>query len=114
MGLAMISSVLALIAAASAAQASDTTRTAREAFTSCLRSYVTRSLEARTSAETFGTEYPQQCAAQESAFREAVIRRDMAMRATRANAEDSARLEIEDARANFSERFANASTPPSQ
>ena len=110
----MISAVLALLAATSAAQASDTTRAAREAFTACLRSYVNRSVEARTSAEAFAAEYPQQCAAQESAFREAVIRRDTAMRATRANAEESARLEIEDARANFSERFAAAMTPPSQ
>ena len=110
----MISSMLALAAAAFAAQASDTTRAAREAFTACLQNYVNRSIEAGTSAEAFETEYPQQCAAQEAAFRAAVIRRDMAMRSTRATAEDSARLEIEDARANFSERFAVAITPRSQ
>ena len=110
----MISSVLAVIAAASAAQASDTTRTAREAFTACLRTYVNHSIDARTPQATFDTEYPQQCSAQETAFRDAVIRRDMAMRSTRATAEESARLEIEDARANFSERFASAITPRSQ
>lgn len=110
----MISSVLAFAAAAAAAQASDTTRTAREAFTACLRTYVNRSIEARTSAEAFEAEYPQQCTTQEAAFREAVVRRDTAMRATRATAEDSARLEIEDARANFSDRFAAGTTPRSQ
>ena len=110
----MISSMLALIAAASAAQASDTTRTAREAFTLCLRTFVNRSLDEHTDASTFETQYPQQCTTQEAAFREAIIRRDMAMRATRATAEDSARLEIEDARANFSERFAAALAPRSQ
>lgn len=110
----MISSVLAMIAAASAAQASDPTRTAREAFTACLRTYVNRSIEAHTTADAFQTEYPQQCTAQEQAFREAVIRRDTAMRATRASAEESANLEIEDARTNFSERFAAATTPRSQ
>lgn len=110
----MISSVLALTLAASAAQASDTTRESREAFTACLREYVTRSLEARTPAATFEAEYPQQCTAQEAAFRAAVIRRDTAMRATRAGAEDSANLEIEDARTNFSERFAALSAPPEQ
>jgi hypothetical protein len=114
MELGMISSTLALIAAAAAGQASDTTRSAREAFTACLRTYVNRSLDANTPPATFETEYPQQCTAQEAAFREAVIRRDTAMRATRASAEESARLEIEDARANFSERFAAAATPPSQ
>ena len=110
----MISSVLALVAAASAAQASDTTRTAREAFTACLRTYVNRSIEARTEPAAFETAYPQQCTAQETAFREAIIRRDTAMRSTRNSAEESARLEIEDARANFSERFAAAMTPRSQ
>jgi hypothetical protein len=107
---AMISSVLGLIAAASAAQASDPTRTAREAFTACLRTYVNRSIEANTSADAFRAEYPQQCTTQEAAFRAAVVRRDTAMRATRANAEESAQLEIEDARTNFSERFASATT----
>ena len=110
----MMSSVLALIAAAGAFQASDTTRTAREAFTACLRAYVDQSVRSGMNAATFEAEYPQQCSAQETAFREAVIRRDTAMRATRANAEESARLEIEDARANFSDRFAAATTPRSQ
>ena len=106
----MISSVFAMIAAASAAQASDTTRTAREAFTSCLRTYINRSIEARTEAAAFQTEYPQQCTAQETAFRDAIIRRDMAMRSTRNSAEESARLEIEDA-VRISQRFAAAMTP---
>ena len=110
----MMSSVLALIAAAAAFQASDTTRTAREAFTACLRTYVNQSIQSGMNAATFEAEYPQQCSAQEAAFREAVVRRDTAMRATRANAEESARLEIEDARANFSDRFAAATTPRSQ
>ena len=109
----MISSVLVLVALASAAQASDTTRTAREAFTACLRNYVNQSIDARKTVQSFTAEYPQQCTAQETAFREAIIRRDTAMRATRATAEDSARMEIEDARTNFSERFEAGITPPS-
>jgi hypothetical protein len=110
----MISSMLALMAAASAAQASDTTRTAREAFTLCLRTFVNQSIDARKTQAVFDTEFPQQCATQEAAFREAVVRRDMAMRSTRATAEDSANLEIEDARANFADRFAAAMTPRQQ
>lgn len=110
----MVSTLLVLIAVSAAAQASDTTRAAREAFTACLRTYVTQSVENRTTAADFEAAYPQQCTAEESAFREAIIRRDMATRSTRSTAEDSARLEIEDARANFSDRFAAAMTPPSQ
>ena len=110
----MISSVLALLAAAAAAQASDTTRAAREAFTACLRTYVNQSIDQRMAADAFQAAYPQQCTTQEAAFRAAIIRRDTAMRATRANAEESAALEIEDARVNFSERFVAAMTPRQQ
>jgi len=107
----MISSVLALVAAASAAQASDTTRTSREAFTACLRGFVDHSVEERTTLEAFRAAFPQQCATQETAFRDAIIRRDTAMRATRASAQESAQLEVDDARANFADRF-EASLPP--
>jgi hypothetical protein len=100
----MISSVLALLAAATAAQ-SDTTRSAREAFTACLRGYVDRSLDAGLPLATFQSEYPQQCSTEEAAFRAAVIRRETSARASRADAEEAANLEIEDARVNFSERF---------
>ena len=109
----MISSVLALVAMATAAQASDTTRTAREAFTACLRNYVNQSIDARMAVDAFRTAYPQQCSQQEAAFRAAIMQRETALRATRANAVESANMEIEDARTNFSERFEMAMTPPS-
>ena len=110
----MISSVLAIALSTISAQASDTTRSAREAFTACLRGYVDRSLDAGIPAETFQTEYPQQCATQETAFKAAVVRRETAARASRADAEEAANLEVEDARVNFSERFELAVTPPPQ
>ena len=108
----MISSVLAIALSTVSAQASDTTRSAREAFTACLRGYVDRSLDAGISAETFQTEYPQQCATQETAFKAAVVRRETAARASRADAEEAANLEVEDARVNFSERFELAAPAP--
>jgi len=107
----MISSVLALVLAATAAQASDTTRAARETFTACLRGYVDRSLDGGTTPEVFQTEYPQQCAAEQAAFRAAVIRRETSARVSRADAEEAANLEVEDARINFSERFEMAQSP---
>ncbi|MGZ8311036.1 MAG: hypothetical protein ACXWUP_10170 [Allosphingosinicella sp.] len=110
----MISTLLAMMLAAAAGQASDTTRTAREAFTACLRGFVDRSLDAGTTVEAFQAEYPQQCAAQETAFREAVIRRERQARVSQADAEEAAQLEIEDARVNFSERFEMAMTPEAQ
>ena len=100
----MISSVLA-VAMAAYMQPADTTRASREAFTACLRAYVERSSNARMSASDFATAYPQQCAAEQTAYRDAVIRREVASRSSRSDAEESAGLEIEDQRTNFRERF---------
>ena len=102
----MFSSFLALMLMALGGQAADTTRTAREAFTRCLQTFVQRSVDNRMSAADFEAQYPQQCSAEQAAFREAIIRRDTAARISRADAEESANLEVEDARVNFSERFA--------
>ena len=113
MELEMIASVLALLATAAAGQATDTTRAAREAFTTCLRTYVNQSIDARMAVDAFHTAYPQQCTQQEAAFRAAIMQRETALRATRANAEETANMEVEDARTNFNDRFEAAMTPPS-
>lgn len=106
----MISSVLA-VAMAAYMQPADTTRASREAFTACLRTYVERSSNARMSAPDFATAYPQQCTAEQTAYRDAVIRREIASRSSRSDAEESAGLEIEDQRTNFRERFDMYATP---
>ena len=53
-------------------------------------------------ADAFAAEYPRQCAAQESAYRDSMIR---GFRGSRADAEELAGLEIEDARLNFASLF---------
>jgi hypothetical protein len=108
---AMISSVLALAIAVSM-QPGDTTRAAREAFTGCLRTYVDRSAQAHMTPADFATAYPRQCSAEQQAYRTAVIARETASRASRADAEESAGMEIEEARTNFSERFDMAQPAP--
>jgi hypothetical protein len=107
----MISSVLALAMAASM-QPADTTRAAREAFTGCLRTYVDRSVSAHMPPAEFTTAYPTQCSAQEQAYRTAVIARETASRMSRADAEESATMELDDARTNFRERFEMAQPTP--
>ncbi|MEA3042314.1 MAG: hypothetical protein QOH47_152 [Sphingomonadales bacterium] len=104
----MISTALALASAALAMQASDTTRASREAFTSCLNAFVTQAVRANKSQAEFDIQFPQACPAEQAALRAAVIRRDTAMRATRASAEEAANLEVEDSRFNFADRFAMA------
>ncbi|TMJ18692.1 MAG: hypothetical protein E6G92_02290 [Alphaproteobacteria bacterium] len=92
-------------------QASDTTRASREAFTRCLGRFVDSSMEAGKTAAQFSAEFPQACATEQSAFRNAIIARDTASRSTRASAEESANAEIEDARFNFNDRFQGAQPP---
>ena len=106
----MISSVLSLLLAVSAVQ-SDTTRSAREAYTGCLRGFVDRSAGSGMSPADFNAAFPQQCTRQEAAFRAAVIARENALRATRANAEQAATDEIDEAKLNFRERFEMALPP---
>ena len=103
----MLSSLLAL----AMAMQSDTTRTSREAFTRCLAQFVESSVQARKTADQFRTDSAQACMTEQTAFREAMIRRDMGMRSTRASAEESATLEVRDARDNYSERFEMLTTP---
>jgi hypothetical protein len=93
-------------------QPADTTRASREAFTACLRTYVERSSNARMSASDFATAYPQQCTAEQTAYHDAVVRREIASRSSRSDAEESAGLEIEDQRTNFRERFDMYVTAP--
>lgn len=106
----MISSVLA-VAMAAYMQPTDTTRASREAFTACLRTFVDRATQNRMAATEFQTAYPQQCTTQQTAYREAVIRREIASRSSRADAEESANMEIDDSRTNFRERYEMALVP---
>lgn len=96
---------VALLAMGMAMQPADTTRAVRESYTRCLRTYVERSLTERMSPANFATAYPQQCMTEQNAYRAAVIAREVAARSSRADAEESATMEIDDARLNFSERF---------
>ena len=112
----MFSSLLAMVAAATAVQTSDTTRASREAFTACLRTYVNHSIEESMTLDAFRAAYPQQCTAQQQAFRDAIVRRETAGRVSQADAQEQAGLEIDDARLNFSERFEMSvpATPPAE
>jgi hypothetical protein len=101
----MISAALVLITASMSMQASDTTRAARETFTHCLRVFVDNSTRDHKTLAQFNGDFPGACANEQNAFRQAIIQRDMASRSTRANAEEGANLEVEDARANFNDIF---------
>jgi hypothetical protein len=89
-------------------QVHDAVSTSQDAFTACLRRFVTSSGEAHKSVEEFNTQLAQQCAQQEQAYRAAMIRRDTASHIRAAEAEQSANEEVEYARQNARETYANA------
>ena len=108
----MISTALVLMTAAMSMQASDTTRAARESFAHCLHNFVDASTRDHKTVEQFNAAYPQACPTEQNAFRQAIIQRDMATRSTRATAEESANLEIDDARSNFNDIFQMSQPAP--
>ena len=99
----LLSSVL--IGAALTTLQPDPARAPREAFGRCLHAFVNASVQARKTTEAFEAEHAQQCMTEERAYREAIIRAEMAARQSRADAEEYARLEIEDARRNSRGNF---------
>ena len=60
-------------------QASDTTRASRESFTRCLNTFVASSVREHKTLDQFNAEFPQACATEQAAFRQAIIARDMAL-----------------------------------
>lgn len=107
--IAIGSLVFAAIALQSGA---DPTRTTRVAYTTCLRQYVDQATRERLSQEAFDAAFAQQCGPQRAAYRSAIIARENALRATRANAEETADLEIEDAGVNQHDMYVPPAAAP--
>lgn len=108
----IISTGLSLLLSLTAAQqVRDAVTTAREGYTACLRRFTDDSITDRKTVDDFTAALPQQCADQERAYREAMIRRDVASQLGRADAEQAANEEIEYARENVRESYAESMTP---
>ncbi len=103
---------LAVLAIAAAQGGSDTTRTSREAFNTCLRQFTNQSILARTAADAFQTALGQQCGPQAASYRAALVQRERSSRASQADADRTATEELDAARENFKEIFL-MSVPPS-
>lgn len=89
----------------------DPARAPREAFARCLNQFVQTSVNDRKSVDAFRSELPQQCTAQSQAYREAMIRRDVAARVSQAEAEQAATEEIAYTLENARESFIEAAAP---
>ena len=107
----MLSFVLALAVAAQ----SDATTSTRQAYSACLREHLDTSLEGNVAPDRFEATIAGQCTGQATAFRDALIQRDVRGGGNRARAEEDAGVIMEDMRVNYVERYrdeVDAATPP--
>lgn len=106
----MISFALATALFASAAPAAPPTRP-RELYATCLNQFLKASMSAKLDDAAFKTNAKTACAAQEQAFRKAMVDWDVKMGSKRAAAEEGIALEIEDYLASTTETYKVHSNP---
>lgn len=101
MGVKMLSFVLGL----AFAMQNDAINASRQAYSTCLRDYMRAQLAADAQPAAFETALPNQCTDRATAFRQALVDRDVRAGGGRARAEEDAQMTMEDMRANTVERY---------
>jgi hypothetical protein len=83
----------------------------RRALGACLTKFVHDKLSDKMDAVAFKAAAKTACAAQQTAFRTAWVSYDVAMKSSRAEAEENADSQVEDYLQNSAESYADATTP---
>ena len=99
----IVSSILG--AAALMALQADPTRAPRDAYTSCLRAFMEKSVKDKMTLEAFTAAFPQQCVDQESAYRSAVRSFQARLKVPAAEIDEIIKEEVDTARDNVKQRF---------
>ncbi len=111
----MIAILLAMAAGAATIQ-SEAVNNARQAYNDCLRAFMRAELDQGTEPAAFEAALSGQCAQQGSAFTAALVQRDLKSGGKRNQAEEDARMTMEDIRATtveyFSDYHSTNSRPP--
>ena len=102
---------LALSAALAMPQTPPATAMARRAYGLCLNKMVRAKVDAHLSPDAFEAAAKSGCAAEEAAFRQALIAEELALRLRRADAENDASSQIADYLANAVETYTEFTTP---
>jgi hypothetical protein len=105
----IVSSILG--AAALLALAPDPTQGARQAYTSCLRAFMEKSVKEKMTVEAFTEAFAQQCITQENAYRSALRTFQSGLRIPAAEIDEIIKQEVDSARDNIKERFEMHMTP---
>jgi len=105
----LISSIVG--AATLLALQSDPTRAPRDAYTSCLRTFMEKSVTEKASLTDFESALPKQCSEQESAFRAAIRSREKSYKTPAGEVDQIIKDELEDARGNIKQTFEMRTSP---
>ncbi|PSJ43008.1 hypothetical protein [Allosphingosinicella deserti] len=84
---------------------------ARKAYSACLQKLIKAKTEAKLDANAFAAEAKTGCAAEEAALVKSLVDYDIAMGSKRVDAEDSAKLQVEDYLAGASDTYATYVAP---
>ena len=104
--------VVTALALAAGAPSPAASGQARKAYSVCIQKVIKDKTEAKLSADAFGAAVKTDCASQESAFTKAVVAYEMGMGSKRADAEESARSQVEDTLANASDTYSTYTSDP--
>ena len=107
----MISIALTIALTLGAAPVGGPAQQPRKAYGACLQKVIKDKTAAKLSAEAFGEAVKAACAAQEAAFVKSLVDYDVATGIKRAEAEEGARLQVEDYLINSSDTYATYSDP---
>lgn len=100
----LLSQMLAVALSLTATQGSrDPVDVTRDAFNTCLRNFVNTGINGHKTVTEIRSQLAQQCSTEESAYRAAMIRSDLAVRISQADAESNAAQEVSSSRENASE-----------
>ena len=107
----MISITLIAALALGAVPAGGPPQQPRKAYGACLQKVIKDKTDAKLSAAAFGEAVKAACAAQEAAFVKSLVDYDVATGIKRAEAEEGARLQVEDYMVNASDTYATYADP---
>lgn len=106
-------SIVLVSALAAAAAPADPVSAPRSAYSACVKKFLSESADKKTEPAAFDTAFASACAAEEASFRNAIIAKQLGMKASRKDAEQAAIDWVTDLKANAKETYRDMVTPAS-
>jgi len=103
--------LVTMLALAAAAPSAGPSGQARKAYSTCIQKVIKAKTPDKLDGDAFTAAVKSACAAEEAAFTKSLIDYDVATGLKRADAEEGARLQVEDYLVNASETYSTYATP---